>query len=126
MKDDRKTTGRRGEDEACAFLIKEGHTILERNFRSSHQEADIISADSAGLHFVEVKTRNAPTSAEPESNVDRAKMKNMVKTARSYLHSCNRPQMADMEIFFDVVTVVLEGEKVTLEYYPQAFIPTYV
>lgn len=58
--------GKRGEDEACELLIKKGHAILERNYRCGHLEIDIISIDSDGLHFVEVKTRMAPVCAEPE------------------------------------------------------------
>ena len=35
--------GKEGEREAVDFLIKEGHTILECNFRYGHAEIDIIS-----------------------------------------------------------------------------------
>lgn len=35
--------GKEGERKAVDFLIKEGHTILECNFRYGHAEIDIIS-----------------------------------------------------------------------------------
>ena len=121
-----RETGRRGEEAACEFLRREGHTIVERNWRSSHLETDIITSDKDGIHFVEVKTRNAPVAAESESNITRTKRLRMVRAAQSYLHGSGRPWMRDKEVFFDVVTVVLDGDSATVEYYPQAFIPTYV
>ena len=39
----RAQTGRTGEDAACRYLTEQGHTILERNWRSGHLEIDIIS-----------------------------------------------------------------------------------
>ncbi|HAW06425.1 MAG TPA: endonuclease, partial [Rikenellaceae bacterium] len=35
--------GRRGEDEACMYLVSQGHTILERNWRCGHLEIDVIT-----------------------------------------------------------------------------------
>lgn len=125
MKTQRQQTGRAGEEEACLYLQKIGHTILDRNWRVSHLETDIVSFDRSGLHFVEVKTRRAPVAADPAVNVDFRKMQRMVRAAQRYLHDPGR-KLPDVEVFFDVITVVIDGEETTLEYYPQAFIPTYV
>ena len=119
-------TGRRGEEAACEYLRNAGHFIVERNWRSSHLETDIITTDDRGLHFVEVKTRNAPVAAEPESNITRTKRMRMVRAAQSYLHTKGKPWMQEMEVFFDVLTVVFDGDLIEIEYYPQAFIPIYV
>ena len=116
--------GKRGEDEACAFLIREGQVILERNWRGGRCEIDIISADSAGLHFVEVKSRKAPAAADPLVNVTAAKQKHLVQAALKYLHSGGR-RYADAEVFFDIVTVIIDKETTYIQYYPQAFIPIY-
>lgn len=116
--------GRRGEDEACAYLLREGHTILERNWRGGHCEIDIISADSRGLHFVEVKSRTAPLAADPLVNVTAAKQKNMVQAALRYLHSGGR-RFKDAEVNFDIITVVFEKTATRIQYYPQAIIPIY-
>lgn len=125
LKTQRQLTGRTGEEEACIYLQRLGHTILDRNWRASHLETDIVSLDRAGLHFVEVKTRRAPVAADPAVNVDRRKMQRMVQAAQRYLHDPQR-KLPDVEVFFDVITVILDGDGITLEYYPQAFIPTYV
>ena len=126
MENERQKVGRRGEDEACRYLTGRGHTIVERNWRSSHLETDIITFDSKGLHFVEVKSRTAPVMAAPEVNVGRDKRMRMVRAAGDYLHSDDHAWMQEMEVFFDVLTVVFDGDRIEIEYYPQAFIPIYV
>lgn len=126
MKTSRQVTGKKGEDEACDYLVGIGHTILERNWRSSHLELDIISIVHNELHIVEVKSRTAPVMAAPEANVDRRKMSRMVAAAKAYLHDRDRAALpVDTEIFFDVLTVVFDGPEFEIEYYPQAFIPIY-
>ena len=126
MAPDRKTTGRRGEDAACEYLLNAGHMIIERNWRASHLETDIITLYKDGIHFVEVKTRNAPTTADPECNVTEQKIKRMTAAARRFLLGRDSAPFRDAELFFDVITVIFEGDRAEIEYYPQAFIPIYV
>ena len=115
MKTQRQITGRRGEDAACSLLQGMGHTILVRNWRNAHREIDIISRKDAGIHFVEVKTRRAPAAEEPAYNVNYAKQQRMVRAARAWLRndSCGGEQ-GNVEIFFDIVSVLLLGEELRL------------
>ena len=126
MENDRKAIGIRGEEAACRYLEARGHRILERNWRSGHLELDIVSLSGDGLHFVEVKTRVAPLSAEPEESVRRSKRQRMVAAARAYLSDEKTLHRPDMEVFFDVVSVVFDGQDRQIDYFPQAFIPIYV
>lgn len=126
MEGQRQKTGKRGEDEACLFLTENGHRILERNWRGGHLELDIISLAEDGLHIVEVKSRTAPVMAEPELNVGRDKMKRLVRAAQAYLRSPARKTLRETEIYFDILTVVFDEGKTTINYYPKAFIPIYV
>lgn len=125
MKTERQETGKRGEDEACRYLESHGHSVIARNFRRSHTELDIVSIDRNGLHFVEVKTRTAPSAADPEDNVNEAKKRHLVQAAQDFLHSDSSPK-GDFEIFFDVISVLIFQDSCEIEYYPQAFIPMYV
>lgn len=126
MKNGRQEVGKRGEDEVCAFLQREGHTILERNWRSGHLEIDIISRTGNEVHIVEVKSRTAPVPAAPEINVGPEKRSRLVRATLCYLNSEDRPGIfADAEIFFDIATVVFEDGIPLIEYYPRAFIPIY-
>jgi len=136
MKKGTQATGKRGEDEASEYLRGLGHTILERNWRSSHLEIDIISADPRGVHFVEVKSRTAPVMASPEENVRADKQRRLARAAQSYLHKVKLPPGIGDETFFDVISVVFDGpagapesctggKVLSLEYFPQAWIPMY-
>ncbi|MBO4916705.1 MAG: YraN family protein [Bacteroidales bacterium] len=119
--------GRRGEDIACEYLLGRGHTVVDRNWRSGHLEIDIVTVDPAGLHFVEVKSRVAPAPAAPEENVGYLKQRRIVTAAKRYLHSEEKmSHFGQMEVFFDVFSVIFEGEKVEVNYFPQAYIPVNV
>lgn len=103
-----------------------GHRILSRNWRHGHLELDIISLDTAGLHIVEVKSLVAPAATAPEAKVDWRKRQKMVAGAKAFLNSEARQELpADLEVFFDVVSVLFNGPDFEIEYYPQAFIPIY-
>jgi len=123
MENSRKTLGNLGEDLACEYLTSIGHIILDRNWRYGHLEIDIVSKDAQGLHFVEVKSRVAPVSADPEENVGWKKQRKLTSAANAYLHS---RAAGDLEVTFDIVTVVFDGEKTDIKYYNQAFIPIYL
>ena len=122
----RRELGRLGEDIACGLLEGMGHMILERNWRSSHLEIDIISYDPAGIHFVEVKTRQSGIQAPPQDNVDRTKQRKIVRAAQGYLRTHKGLPYADMECFFDVVAVTFRGDEYQTEWFPQAYIPLYI
>ena len=51
-----KIVGNEGEDRAASYLLKKGYEILERNWRTSRGEIDIIAYNSHTIVFVEVKT----------------------------------------------------------------------
>ncbi|MCI5618482.1 MAG: YraN family protein [Rikenellaceae bacterium] len=128
MSTGRAEIGRRGEDIACRYLIEKGHTILERNWRSGHLEVDIISLDREGLHFVEVKSRVAPFSAAPEESVGYVKQKRIIAAAERYIHS--RKRIATVfelpDISFDVISIIFEGGRIGIEWFPGAYIPIHV
>lgn len=121
----RQSLGQQGEDMACRFLESIGHTILERNWRSGHLEVDIISYDEEGIHFVEVKARRQSIQAPPQDNVDRKKQARITKAALNFLRSAKGLPFGNHECFFDIVAVTFDGDKESLEWFPQAYIPIY-
>ncbi|MCQ2178363.1 MAG: YraN family protein [Bacteroidales bacterium] len=122
MKTQRQITGRKGEDEACFYLMGLGMTILKRNSRHSHLETDIIALAADGLHFVEVKTVTAPYLSRPELKVNYQKRSRMIRAAGAWLLSEERKDLpADIEVFLDVITVVFDGRTRRIEYFPDAF-----
>lgn len=122
----RRSIGQEGEDMACRMLEDRGHTILERNWRSGHLEIDIISYSSAGIHFVEVKTRRSNIQAPPQDNVDGRKQRRISKAANAYLRSAKGVSFRKAEYNFDIVAITFTSEGVRMEYFEQAYIPIYL
>lgn len=112
-----------GEQMACDFLETRGHQILDRNWRTGHLELDIVSEGPDGLHFVEVKARTAPSSTSVSDQVNVIKRKRISAAAVQYL---NKNNMEGKEVFFDIVSVLFDGNKTVVRYFPQAWIPMYV
>ena len=115
--------GQNGEESACDFLLSRGHQILDRNWRSGHLELDIVSEDQEGLHFVEVKARTAPVTSTLTDQVNRIKQKRISAAALQYL---NKKHLVGQEVFFDIVSVLFDGQETVVRYFPQAWIPMYV
>ena len=115
--------GQAGEQMACDFLETQGHQILDRNWRTGHLELDIISEAADGLHFVEVKARTAPVTTTVVDQVNTVKQKRISAAAGQYL---NKKHMEGKEVFFDIVSVLFDGEQTVVRYFPQAWIPMYV
>lgn len=51
-------TGRQGEQIAENYLVTQGYKILEKNWRYSRSEIDLIAMQNQILVFIEVKTRS--------------------------------------------------------------------
>ncbi|MBQ2172961.1 MAG: YraN family protein [Bacteroidales bacterium] len=115
--------GQAGEQMACDFLETQGHQILDRNWRTGHLELDIVSEAPDGLHFVEVKARTAPVTTTVLDQVNVVKQKRISAAAGQYL---NKKHMEGKEVFFDVVSVLFDGDETVVRYFPQAWIPMYV
>lgn len=89
-------------------------------------ELDIITLKGRILHVVEVKTRSAGAPVPPEISVGYDKRRRMVTAASTFLKSSDRARLpADLEIWFDVLTIIFEYPEPHIEYFPQAFIPIF-
>jgi len=119
----RITLGKKGEYEACRYLMDRGHTILEQNWRSGHLEIDIISLACDGIHFVEVKSRVAPLQGEPQDAVNALKQSRIARAANKYLALKAKNIGTDNEVWFDVVAIVYDKGESTLSYFPAAYMP---
>ncbi|WP_375405565.1 YraN family protein [uncultured Amnibacterium sp.] len=71
---DKDDLGRRGEDEAAAYLTALGWQIVDRNWRCASGEIDIVAMDGRELVIVEVKTRSSRRYGDPLEGVDAPKL----------------------------------------------------
>jgi putative endonuclease len=98
--------GNLGEDTAVAELQRQNYRILERNYRCSAGEIDVIAEQRGMLAFVEVKTRSPRALATPEEAVDAAKQARIRNAAANYLAGFRKPS----PIRYDIVSVMLDAQ----------------
>lgn len=97
--------GRWGEEFAAQHLTAAGLTILDRNWRCSAGELDIVAQTAEGIVvFVEVKTRSGTGYGEPVEAVNCKKADTLRRLAWLWL-SARRPAGAH-ELRFDVIGIV--------------------
>ena len=109
--------GKKGEELAVQFLIENGYTILERNYRFNKAEVDIIALQNDILAIVEVKTRSSLDFGNPESFLKPRQIKNLVKAVNYYVETPN----LDVEIRFDIISILKENGNYTLKLIKNAF-----
>lgn len=112
-------TGRRGEEIALEWLQDRGFQLLDRNWRSGHKELDLVMESAQRVHFVEVKTLVPPVLVQPFEKVDTAKQARLAAAASHYIAA----RHVGKEVQFDVVSVILDGDRTEVEYIPEAFYP---
>ncbi len=83
-----KIIGKWGEDQACAFLIRHGFFVKERNFYSTVGELDIVAQKGGDYYFVEVKTR-ATGELASDLAITSAKKHKLGKTVLKYCYQRN-------------------------------------
>ena len=86
-RDTRKQTGRRGEDMAATYLAQQGYEIVQRNWRCSTGEVDIIARKGNTLIFVEVRTRRSRRFGTAEESITPAKQARLMELAQAYLQA---------------------------------------
>lgn len=110
--------GRWGEHVACRFLERKGYTLLDRNWRGSEGELDLVMSDGGRLVFVEVKARGGGRFGAPEEAVTAVKRRRLRRTALAYLEARG---LLEEDYRFDVVAI--HGRAAGgyhIEHYPDA------
>jgi len=95
--------GRYGERVAVEYLLDQGMSLLDRNWRCSAGEIDAILRDGTVLVFVEVKTRRGTAYGTPAEAVGRAKRSRLRRLAALWLAQSG---LHSPEVRFDLVSVV--------------------
>ena len=116
--DSRSALGRAGEDAAAAFYARKGFTVVERNWRCSAGEIDLIVRRGSLLVFCEVKTRSSVTRGLPSEAVDRRKQARLRRLAGRWLAE-RRPRARDLR--FDVVALEGGPSGLRVAHIPNAF-----
>ena len=111
--------GKVGEALALTALLQKGYSLKEKNYRFSKAEIDLIMHDGTDLVFVEVKTRQTAQIGEPYLAVTRNKQRQLIKVAHQYIVSRD----LDVNARFDVVSIVHNSYRTSIEHIEGAFTP---
>lgn len=97
----RQIAGDAGEDQALAYLTKQGLALVERNFHCRGGEIDLIMRQDGTLVFVEVRKRASGQFGGAAASVVPAKQARLKKAAHIYLQRYAAPPACR----FDVVAI---------------------
>ena len=85
MKSTGAALGRRAESLAAAWYEEQGWRIVDRNWRCSYGEIDLVAHDGDTLVFCEVKARSGDLFGAPEEAVTPVKRSRVRRAARAWL-----------------------------------------
>ncbi len=112
--------GKKGEEIAANFLIKNGYDIIERNWHFRHKEIDLIASKEDMLVIVEVKYRKTDVFENPQDAVTKKKQKFIISATSEYI----RLNEIDLDTRFDIISIVDDNEKPKINHIKDAFYPT--
>ncbi|MDO6736650.1 YraN family protein [Wenyingzhuangia sp. 2_MG-2023] len=110
--------GNLGEVLATEYLIKQGYSILDKNWRYLKAEIDIIAQKENTLAIVEVKTRTTDFFGNPEEFITKGKIKLLIAATDAYVQQKN----IDVEVRFDVIAIVKNNKETKLNHIKEAFL----
>ncbi|AZA87509.1 endonuclease [Chryseobacterium shandongense] len=110
--------GKKAEDLAADFLLKNGYKILVRNFRYQKAEIDIIAEKNNLIIICEVKARSTDVFNLPQESVNKKKIKLLVSAADYYLQEFKVLK----EVRFDIISLLPdEKQNLVIEHIQDAF-----
>ncbi|WP_400076025.1 YraN family protein [Winogradskyella sp. R77965] len=109
--------GKKGEQLAVDFLLKNNYNIIERNYRFDKAEVDVIAQKDDILAIIEVKTRSTIDFGNPQDFVKPKQIKNLVKAVDEYVNVND----LDIEVRFDIIAIVKEEKGFVIEHLENAF-----
>ena len=110
--------GKKGEELAIDFLVKNNYKILEKNYRYAKAEVDIIAQKNEILAVVEVKTRSTDYFGNPEDFVNPKKIKLLLTAIDKYVVENN----LEVEVRFDIIAIIHQQNTYKIEHIKDAFL----
>jgi putative endonuclease len=111
--------GKKGEDIAKSYLQNNDFNILETNWRAKHKEIDIIAVKNDAIRIVEVKSRSGNYLELPRHSVNKKKQEDLISAANFYIIM----NKIELDVYFDIIEVILDKGKYFVRYIPDAFYP---
>jgi putative endonuclease len=110
--------GELGERIAERWLRRQGWRVVQRRYRSGHRDIDLVVERDGTVAFVEVKARRGAQFGDPVEAVNWSKQKQLIRSASTWIDRHGKPS----EFYrFDVVGVLVEGDRVRVRHIANAF-----
>lgn len=113
--------GKKGEELAVEYLLKEGYKILDRNWIFQKAEIDIIAQKESILAIVEVKTRSSLDFGSPQDFVKPKKIQLLIKAVNAYINDREKGFCDELNIRFDIMAIHKNSESFAIEHLTDAF-----
>lgn len=110
--------GKKGEEQAIAYLLKEGYEIIQKNYRYLKAEVDIIAKKEEILVGVEVKTRSSDAFESPQDAVNFKKIKLLVSAMNNFVIEND----LDAEVRFDIIAIIHKKSTFQIDHLKDAFL----
>lgn len=110
--------GRQAEQQACEHLRKKGLKLVQKNYRCTSGEIDLIMKDKEMLVFVEVRYRKDIHFGSGAETVNSQKQKKLISAA---LHYLQRHSSSKQSCRFDVISTTNENRTEDLQWIQDAF-----
>ena len=114
----RQVLGKEGERIAEQYLKRKGYKLVERNYRCSAGEVDLIVLDRRVIVFVEVKTRTGHGFGTPLEAVQPRKQRKMMQAAQFFL---SQKKLHQRDARFDVIGISWPAREPVIEHVENAF-----
>ncbi|WP_298893243.1 YraN family protein [uncultured Psychroserpens sp.] len=109
--------GKRGEQLAINFLLKNEYEILAQNYVFQKAEVDIIAKKGNVLAVIEVKTRSSKDFGNPQDFLKPKQIQRIIKAVDEFVKS----NALDVEVRFDIIAIVKNGKQFDIEHLENAF-----
>jgi putative endonuclease len=109
--------GRCGEELAVKHLTAAGFTVLDRNWRCTLGEIDVVAREGTTTVVVEVKTRSGVGFGHPLDAVTPRKLARLRRLAGAW---CEAHPGSGGELRIDVIGVIVGRETVSIDHVRQA------
>jgi putative endonuclease len=110
--------GKLGERIAERWLRGKGWTVVSRRFRNGHRDIDLVVERHGVVAFVEVKARRGCEFGDPVEAVNWRKQRELARSAQVWIDRHGSPHD---NYRFDVVGVLVDGNRVLVRHVPSAF-----
>ncbi|MEI6739887.1 MAG: YraN family protein [Gemmatimonadaceae bacterium] len=118
MTEQRQALGLLGERLAARWLLRAGWTFVAHRYRVGRRDLDLIMQRGTTIAFVEVKARRGAQFGSPIEAVDPRKQRALSQAAAAWVDRCGAPGWSYQ---FDVVGVLISGERVRIRHISDAF-----